>query len=129
MKKFLLIIAYLFICVFGLKAQPNLYGLASSGGSNNGGTILNYLGTTATTALENFNSPDGTYPERSAQIQASDGILYGMTYGGGSSGEGVIFSYNPSTSILYSIGKFYWWRQWWLSDGQPCSGQQWQSSG
>ncbi len=40
-------------------------------------------------------------------IQASDGKLYGMTLRGGSSGHGIIFSYDPATftyAKLYDFG-------------------------
>jgi uncharacterized repeat protein (TIGR03803 family) len=39
-------------------------------------------------------------------IQASDGKLYGMTYGGGNSGSGVIFSFDPSSSIYTKLKDF-----------------------
>ena len=39
-------------------------------------------------------------------MQASDGKLYGMTNMGGSSGVGVIFSFDPSSSIYTKLMDF-----------------------
>ena len=39
-------------------------------------------------------------------MQASDGKLYGMTTDGGSNGHGVIFSFDPSTSIYTKLKDF-----------------------
>ena len=44
-------------------------------------------------------------------MQASDGKLYGMTSQGGSSGYGVIFSFDPSSSTYTKLKDFdsYQW--------------------
>ena len=39
-------------------------------------------------------------------MQASDGKLYGMTSNGGSSGNGVIFSFDPSSSTYTKLKDF-----------------------
>jgi uncharacterized repeat protein (TIGR03803 family) len=39
-------------------------------------------------------------------MQASDGKLYGLTFGGGSGGAGVIFSFDPSASTLTKLMDF-----------------------
>ena len=39
-------------------------------------------------------------------MQASDGKLYGMTTNGGSSGYGVIFSFDPSSSTYTKLKDF-----------------------
>jgi autotransporter-associated beta strand protein/uncharacterized repeat protein (TIGR03803 family) len=77
-------------------ADGALYGTTEAGGSNNVGTVfkLNMDGT-GYTVLRNFltNGLDGHNPY-SAVIEASDGALYGTTYGGGSNNAGAVFKLN-----------------------------------
>ena len=76
-----------------------LYGMVSSGGANNMGIIFQYNPITSTlTNKYDFAGTNGSGPEGSL-IQATDGMLYGMTWGGGSNDSGVIFQYNPTTNI------------------------------
>ena len=63
------------------------------------------LATSAYTKLIDFDFSNGAYPYGSL-IQASDGKLYGMTYGGGSNFEGVIFSYDPVASAYTQLKDF-----------------------
>jgi uncharacterized repeat protein (TIGR03803 family) len=71
-----------------------LYGMTSQGGTFGYGTLFSYNITTSTfNVLINFDGTHGATPYGSL-IQASDSLLYGMTYKGGSSNTGVIFSYN-----------------------------------
>ncbi len=74
----------------------------------NFGVIFSFDRSTSTyTKLKDFdyfndagpfgNGPFGTF------IQASDGKLYGMTNGGGSSDAGVIFSSDPSSSTYTKL--------------------------
>ena len=74
--------------------DEKLYGMTISGGSSDVGVIFstNTDGTNYT-ILQNFNGTNGAYPYGSL-VQGSDGKLYGMTSGGGSSNQGVIFSTN-----------------------------------
>ena len=61
------------------------------GGANNFGTLFSFDPATNTQVkLIDFNTAQGTNPTGSL-IQASNGKLYGMTYGGGSGNYGVIF--------------------------------------
>jgi uncharacterized repeat protein (TIGR03803 family) len=93
-----------------------LYGTTFAGGTNGGGTILRMtLGGTLTT-LYNFcsqtNCTDGAYPQ-GALIQATNGDLYGTTYGGGTgtaypsgpNSAGTIFRITPGGTFfsLYSF--------------------------
>ena len=84
-----------------------LYGLASTGGSMNGGTAftLNSDGT-GYTVLHNFGSgSDGVSPQDALTLSGS--TLYGMTAGGGSSGLGALFTINTNGTgyaILHSFG-------------------------
>lgn len=78
-----------------------LYGMTSNGGAGLGGVLFEFDPSTgAFTKKLDFNGLDnGAYPYGSL-TQASDGKLYGMTYGGGTNNFGIIFSYDPATSIL-----------------------------
>ena len=80
----------------------NLYGMTTQGGTNidpGGGLIFQYnITTSAYKMVLNFNDPTapyyGLYPYGSL-IQASDGMLYGMTsQGGTNSNKGVLFQYD-----------------------------------
>jgi len=83
-----------------------LYGMTSLGGASNTctygcGVLFQYNPTTGvyTKKLDFANdSIHGTNPHGSL-IQASNGMLYGMTYYGGVNNYGVIFQYNPNTSL------------------------------
>jgi uncharacterized repeat protein (TIGR03803 family) len=76
-----------------------LYGMTRFGGTTNQGMIYsfdptNVAGTYAN--IHNFGSgTDGTLPE-SSLMQASNGLIYGMTTAGGATTNGMIFSFNPS---------------------------------
>jgi uncharacterized repeat protein (TIGR03803 family) len=87
-----------------------IYGMTPSGGTNNIGILFRYDPIlNKDTVLLNFNSVNGAGPDGSL-IQASNGLLYGMTPGGGSNNSGVLFSYNPVTykdSVLYNFGGVY----------------------
>lgn len=75
-------------------SDGKLYGMTSAGGSYNNGVLFCYNILTATdTVLVNFNISTGSAPYGSL-IEAEPGVLYGMTYGGGSYYKGVIFNYN-----------------------------------
>jgi len=87
-----------------------IYGMTRFGGTSGGGTIfcLNTDGT-GFSLLHNFTGgvSDGTDPQGSLTLGGSK--LYGMTDGGGSNGEGTIFSMNTDGSefaLLYSFGSF-----------------------
>lgn len=83
----------------------NLYGTTSRGGSNQWGTLFRISPDGNFTTLHNFctqtNCTDGSQP-LAGLIQATNGTLYGTTYGGGTggyctasfSGCGTVFSLN-----------------------------------
>ncbi len=79
-----------------------LYGMTDIGGAKSEGTIFSYnISTGIETVLHNFGgvlNGDGSGPNGSL-FQANNGLLYGMTYGGGSQDLGSIFSYDITTSI------------------------------
>jgi uncharacterized repeat protein (TIGR03803 family) len=75
-----------------------LYGLTSLGGVNDKGVLFQYNPATSTyTKKLDFDGTNGAVPNWSL-IQASNGMLYGMTQLGGSSNMGVLFQYDPATS-------------------------------
>lgn len=85
-----------------------LYGMTSLGGANYfGGIIFSYnISTDTETDVHDFGATgDGSHPYGSL-VQASDGLLYGMTVNGGTSDTGVVFSYNISTGTETVITNF-----------------------
>jgi len=89
-----------------------LYGTAAYGGLNGStpgdGVIFSYDPVHGTYAvLYNFGAVahDGIYPTVSL-IQASNGLMYGMTTNGGASGAGTIFSYDPVHGTYSKIHDF-----------------------
>jgi uncharacterized repeat protein (TIGR03803 family) len=87
-----------------LASDGNLYGLTSSGGVNNWGTLFQYNPLTSVfTKKIDFNGTNGGMPYGSL-MQATDGKLYGLTSAGGTNSDGVLFQYDFNTNIL--ITKF-----------------------
>ncbi len=83
-----------------------IYGMTTQGGSSGSGVIFSFDPSSSTfIKLKDFDDASGNYP-RGSLIQASDGKLYGMTSQGGSSGSGVIFSFNPSSSTYTKLKDF-----------------------
>jgi uncharacterized repeat protein (TIGR03803 family) len=83
----------------------NLYGTAAQGGKYGNGTVwkLNSIG--ALTVLHHFEAgtADGAYP-LAGLARDGRGNLYGVTYYGGSSGEGTVFKVKGSTfTLLHSF--------------------------
>ncbi|MBS1635348.1 MAG: T9SS type A sorting domain-containing protein [Bacteroidetes bacterium] len=72
-----------------------LYGMTSQGGANNKGVIFQYnLLTSVCTKKFDFDSIRGSYPLGSL-MKAGDGMLYGMSSGGGTYNLGVLFQFDP----------------------------------
>ncbi|NNM94791.1 MAG: T9SS type A sorting domain-containing protein [Bacteroidia bacterium] len=75
-----------------------LYGLSSNGGSSNNGTLFRFnTATNKDSILLSFSGGGKEANPNGSLIQASNGLLYGMSEFGGSIGYGTIFSYNTST--------------------------------
>lgn len=96
---------------YGSLIQANnglLYGMTSSGGINYyGGTIFNYnITTSKETVLYNFGNKTNGYLPYGSLIQASNGLLYGMTSDGGTNETGDIFSYNIATGQTTELYDF-----------------------
>ncbi len=74
------------------------YGMTSNGGVNGLGVIFSFnIADSVYTDIHDFNDTAGRNPFGSL-IQASDGLLYGMTSGGGTDYLGVIFNFDPSVN-------------------------------
>jgi uncharacterized repeat protein (TIGR01451 family) len=74
-----------------------IYGMTYGGGTHSKGTLFSLDPVTGKdTVLINFNVTNGSAPLGSL-IQGADGLLYGLTQGGGLFNYGVLFSYNPVT--------------------------------
>jgi uncharacterized repeat protein (TIGR03803 family) len=77
------------------------YGTTLFGGSLGAGNIFSFnpVGNVLT-SLASFDGANGAEPF-AALTQGTDGLFYGTTFSGGSSGLGTIFSFdpNPSTSV------------------------------
>ncbi len=84
-----------------------LYGMTSAGGSSGDGVIFSFNTATNTLAvLHSFagGSSDGEYPDGALTLVGN--TLYGTAEEGGSSDNGVLFSFNTATNILRVIHSF-----------------------
>jgi uncharacterized repeat protein (TIGR03803 family) len=92
-----------------LYAQGELWGLSNAGGSYGFGAISksNAEGTGFLVQKEFMSEVPGTRPGYTTLVKALDGKLYGMTSGGGPTGQGVIFSYDPSNGTYQMRYNFY----------------------
>ncbi|MBL0103629.1 MAG: hypothetical protein IPP51_07680 [Bacteroidetes bacterium] len=83
-----------------------LYGMTPSGGANSLGVIFSFDITSGTyTKLYDFAPLSGNRPS-GGLIEASNGLLYGMTRFGGNSNAGMLFSYNIGSSTLTNLFEF-----------------------
>src|SRR5664279_1417114 len=108
MQKILLSIIYFLACIFYTnytKAQT-LYGTTPNGGNDGVGTINKFMPATNDLIVAKSFESIAFHPHFTNFIQASDGKLYGMTAYGGSSNNGVIFSFDPSTSTYTKLKDF-----------------------
>jgi uncharacterized repeat protein (TIGR03803 family) len=86
----------------------NFYGTTYLGGANTSGTVFKINPSGALSTLYSFCSQsgcaDGSKPP-APLVQASDGNLYGTTFGGGTYGNGTAFKITPSGTLttLYSL--------------------------
>ncbi|HXP48619.1 MAG TPA: choice-of-anchor tandem repeat GloVer-containing protein, partial [Bacteroidia bacterium] len=83
----------------GLMQASNglLYGMTSIGGSGNGVLFSFDTGSKSYNAVFSFTGTGGANAGTSpfgSLLQANNGLLYGMTYQGGSNNAGVLFSYD-----------------------------------
>jgi len=84
-----------------------LYGMTQLGGANDKGTLFQFDPiTNAYTKKIDFDGTTNGLNPWGSLMQASNGMMYGLTSGGGISGVGVLFEYNPTTSGLNKIMDF-----------------------
>lgn len=76
----------------------NLYGVASVNGPSSGGTLFEYnIPSNTLSILHNFSLPGGGF-SMGTPVFASNGKIYGLTRGGGTSNNGVLYEYDLVTS-------------------------------
>ena len=86
-----------------------LYGMSQNGVIPDSGTIYTYdISTNTLNTVLQFGGIYGGFPNANGLLQLSDGMMYGTTWGGGSTinNLGVLFSFDPTTNtekILYSF--------------------------
>ncbi|MFM7853506.1 MAG: choice-of-anchor tandem repeat GloVer-containing protein, partial [Flammeovirgaceae bacterium] len=77
--------------------------MTSFGGENNRGIIFKTDGQGNNLVVQHSFSADsdhlGSNPARVHLVEASNGMLYGVTYTGGMNNYGTLFQYNPITGI------------------------------
>lgn len=87
-------------------SNGKLYGCTSNGGAANYGVIFSYDPVTnMLTNVKDFYFGDGSHPLGNL-VQASDGLIYGVTEAGGSNDFGVIFSFDPTTLTFTKLQDF-----------------------
>ncbi len=87
-------------------SNGKMYGLTTAGGAHNSGTIVTIdTLTNVITNVHNFDLPTGINPFADL-IQASNGLLYGVTMYYGTTGDGIIFSFNPATNVFTDLFHF-----------------------
>ena len=82
-----------------LATNGKLYGLTQDGGSLSDGVLFEYDPATSSFAKKlDFNLTEGESP-RGSLAQASNGKFYGTTNGGGATGDGTLFEFDPATAM------------------------------
>ncbi|PBQ33362.1 hypothetical protein CNR22_16775 [Sphingobacteriaceae bacterium] len=86
-----------------------LYGVTSAGGTTGNGTLFSYdiatgthtkiIDLTGGTGLNQGGQPYGSLALYSSSTSTLNGRLYGITKQGGTSNQGVIFEFDPSTNV------------------------------
>jgi uncharacterized repeat protein (TIGR03803 family) len=84
-----------------------LYGMTESGGDNDGGVIFSFDPSTLNyQPAYSFAKPTGHEPHGRLTLDPNGTTLYGMTRKGGSSGYGVVFSFDITTSNYQVLHDF-----------------------
>ena len=90
-------------------ADGNLYGVTALGGVLDQGTLFqyNYVNDVFTKQIDFSTVSIGERPGIGASlIQATDGMMYGTTMYGGSNSYGILYKFNPDSSLLYDKTNF-----------------------
>ena len=90
-----------------LSKDGNFYGTTENGGIYSNGTVFRLSAAGLFTTITDFGLLVGTYKgpvsPRSALIQATNGLLYGTSAGGGTSGVGTVFSVTTKGTMTVVI--------------------------
>lgn len=83
-----------------------LYGMTTTGGANGSGVIFSYdIPSGQFAVVHHFSFSDGFSPFGNL-MQGANGLLYGMAFGGGAGGYGVVFSFNTVGNVQTVIHNF-----------------------
>src|SRR5688572_21735556 len=104
MKKMIFTIYVLALALI-VNSQPILYGTTQGLGGSPVSTISKYTSATNTLIAAHTLQKDGVLPTYGL-LKANNGKLYGVTDGGGNNEYGIIFSFDPSTSIYTRLHNF-----------------------
>jgi uncharacterized repeat protein (TIGR03803 family) len=89
-----------------MDSSGNLYGTAAVGGANGDGTIFEVAkGSGTITVLASFAGTDGIQPG-GALIMDGRGNMYGTAWGGGDSGNGVVFELPHGSGTITVLASF-----------------------
>jgi uncharacterized repeat protein (TIGR03803 family) len=87
-------------------SNGNLFGTTSGGGTNNGGTLFEWVKSSGALSVRaNFDSTTGAYPYGKL-VSDSSGNLYGTTQQGGTNNSGTIFKWTASTGTISTLATF-----------------------
>lgn len=80
-----------------------LYGVCPTGGVNGNGTLFSWaIATNTFTKLAEFGGSSGVQPQ-GRLVQANNGLLYGVSAAGGTSNQGVLYSFTIASSTLAGV--------------------------
>ena len=86
-----------------MDSKGNLYGTASTGGTNDGGTVFEIAsGSNAMTGLASFNGADGSMPVAGVTLDSA-GDLFGTTYSGGANNDGTVFEIAHGSNTITTL--------------------------
>ncbi len=84
-----------------------MYGVTQGGGTVGAGVLFRFNPVTAVLTVQtNFMGISNGSQPLSGLIQALDGMLYGVTCNGGTYNDGVLFQFNPVTSVYFKMRDF-----------------------
>lgn len=84
-----------------IEESGKLYGLNSSSGPSSWGTLFEYnIATTSYSVRANFNNGANGGSPMGTLLKATNGKLYGLTNGGGTANNGVIFEFDMTTNTF-----------------------------
>lgn len=90
-----------------LASNGLMYGLTASGGIYNSGTLYCFDPISQNIrTLTNFNGASTGAMPRGGLIQASNGLLYGVSSNGGSQNKGVLFQFDLASDSLAVVANF-----------------------